>query len=72
MKVDCYLSEYCASQAELDKRLSAALKALHLQAEIVYHTITYDDAVALQIPGSPTIRIDGRDLYPLIADPAVT
>jgi hypothetical protein len=63
MKIDCYLSEHCGSYHELNERISASLKELGLAADVEFHTVcTADDAAALGVPGSPTIRINGRDI----------
>lgn len=63
MTIDCYLSEHCGSYHELRENLDIALRELGLSVEPVFHTVSYDEAVALGIPGSPTIRVNGRDLY---------
>jgi hypothetical protein len=62
MKIDCYLSEQCGSYHELTERISAALRELGRTAEVEFHTICYEDAVSLGITGSPTIRINGKDM----------
>jgi hypothetical protein len=34
-----------------------------IETEVLVHEIlTHEDAVALDFPGSPTIRVDGRDI----------
>jgi hypothetical protein len=72
MKIDCYLSEHCGSYYALDERIATALNELGVGAEVSFHTIYYEDAVALSIPGSPTIRINGRDIAEIKGDPAIT
>ena len=72
MKIDCYLSEHCGSYHQLQENISAALRELGLQAEIGYHTIYYEDAVRLGIIGSPTIRVNGRDLFEVTGTPGIT
>jgi hypothetical protein len=72
MKFDCYLSEHCGSYHSLRENLYRALKHLGLTAEIDFHTIYYDEAVALDIKGSPTIRLDGSDLFPIEGSPSIT
>jgi hypothetical protein len=62
MIIDCYLSEYCGSHHELRENLTRALVALGRTADVRFHTVTYDEAVALGIKGSPFLRIDGRDI----------
>jgi hypothetical protein len=63
MKTDCYLSEHCGSYYQLRENIGRALQELGSKAEVVYHTMTYDEAVSLGIAGSPTIRLDGKDLF---------
>jgi len=67
MKIDCYLSEHCSSFYELRENIGKAVTELGITADIEFHTVYYDDAVALDIKGSPTIRLDGKDLFETIA-----
>jgi len=62
MTIDCYLSEQCGSYHELRENLGRALAELGRSAEVRFHTVSYDEAVALGVNGSPFLRIDGRDL----------
>jgi hypothetical protein len=63
MKIDCYLSEHCGSYYELRDNIGSALQELGLDAEVAFHTVSYDEAVSLGITGSPTIQLDGNDLF---------
>jgi hypothetical protein len=72
MKIDCYLSEHCGSYYQLRDNLGHALKELGSSAEVVYHTISYDEAVSLGITGSPTIRLNGMDLFEGGGSPGIT
>ncbi len=72
MKIDCYLSEHCGSYHELTERIEGALGELGLTAEVKFHTIYYEDAVSLGIMGSPTIRINGRDIEEPSGSPGLT
>ena len=72
MRIDCYLSEHCGSFHTLDQRIKEALGDLGRTADVVFHTVYYDDAVALKIPGSPTIRINGTDIVEIQGDPSIT
>jgi hypothetical protein len=62
MQIDCFLSEHCGSYHELNEHIGRALTELGLDADVRFHTVTYEEAVARQLRGSPTIRIDGKDL----------
>ncbi len=72
MQIDCYLSEHCGSYHQLRETIHAALAGLSLRAAVAFHTVTYDEAVAMDIKGSPEIRLDGRDLFDISGPPAVT
>ena len=63
MKIDIYMSELCGSYHTLRENLARALTELAVAADITYHTIYYEDAISLNIKGSPTIRINGRDVF---------
>lgn len=62
MKIDCYISEGCGSYHQLRENIEKALAEVSEQAEVAFHTVYYDDAVALGIKGSPFIRINGKDM----------
>ncbi len=72
MKIDCYLSEHCGSYHALNERIKTALKELDLVADVTFHTIYYEDAVTLGIKGSPTIRINGKDIEDSPGSPGIT
>jgi predicted thioredoxin/glutaredoxin len=72
MKIDCYLSEHCGSYYQLRENIHAALQELGLVVEVVFHTVSYDEAVSLGITGSPTIRLDGKDLFEGGSSPGIT
>lgn len=71
MKIDCYLSEHCGSYHQLRENIHAALQELGLNVAVVFHTISYDEAVRLGIIGSPTIRVDGDELFPGSGSPGI-
>jgi hypothetical protein len=65
MKIELLISPGCSSREETEKALREALSELAPEATI--QTIVVDSsekAAALRFPGSPTVRIDGRDLEP--------
>jgi len=72
MKIDCYLSEHCGSYYQLRENIGHALQELGLDAEVDFYTISYDEAVSLGISGSPTIRLDGMDLFGGGGSPGIT
>ncbi len=65
MKIDVYWWECCPSHPEALALLRQVLAERGLDAEVELHEVRSDDeAVQLRFPGSPTIRIDGRDIDP--------
>jgi hypothetical protein len=72
MKIDCYLSEHCGSYYQLRENISQALQEMGLDAKVAFHTVSYDEAVSLGISGSPTIRLDGMDLFEGGGSPGIT
>ena len=72
MKIDCYLSEHCGSYYQLRENIGHALQELGLDTEVAFHTVSYDEAVSLGIAGSPTIRLDGMDLFEGGGSPGIT
>ena len=63
MKIDCYLSAHCGSYYQLRENIGYALQELGLDAEVAFHTVSYDEAISLRISGSPTVRLHGMDLF---------
>jgi hypothetical protein len=64
MKIYCYLSKDCASENALRENIIQALNLEAIDAELVFHRITADEAEVLGLKGSPTVLIDGRDIQP--------
>lgn len=65
VKVEFLFWEECPSHAEAKALLEQVLdeRAIHVPIE-VREVRTHEDAIELAFPGSPTIRIDGRDVDP--------
>ena len=75
MKVEVYWWEGCPSTPEALELLQNVLAAKGLDAEVEIREVrTDEEALELGFPGSPTIRIDGRDVDPVgaAARPALT
>ncbi|MEJ2183677.1 MAG: hypothetical protein P8Y66_09145 [Nitrospirota bacterium] len=64
MTVECYLSPGCASEEALRANLEAALTAEGLRAEVRFLRVGEAEAARLGLRGSPSVRIDGRDVEP--------
>ena len=65
MKVELLYWRGCPSYPEAQRQLEALLAGRGVEIEIELREVrTDDEAVALRFPGSPTIRIDGRDVDP--------
>jgi hypothetical protein len=63
LKIDIYTSELCGSYPELRENTDQALAELRVQAEVDYHAVSYDEAIRQGIKGSPSIWINGEDVF---------
>jgi len=75
VRVDFLYWEGCPSHPEARELLREVLAALGAEAEVVEREVTSQaEADELAFPGSPTIRVDGRDVDPAGASarPALT
>ncbi len=64
-KVELLFWKECPSYPEALALLDQVLRERGVDAEIeVREVFTHEDAVELGFPGSPTIRVDGRDVDP--------
>jgi len=65
VKIELYFWEGCPSYPEARELLEEVLAERGLDEPIeMREVVTPEDAAALAFPGSPTIRIDGRDVDP--------
>lgn len=71
MNIDIYQSEMCGSYYQLRENVEKALAELNVSAEVTYRTVYYDDAVARNIKGSPSIWINGVDAFESGLDPGI-
>jgi hypothetical protein len=65
MRIDCYLSPECASEGAVRTNIELALEREEAHAEVFFHRIDDDEAKAMELSGSPSVFIDGRELQPL-------
>jgi hypothetical protein len=75
VKIEMLFWEGCPSHPEALELLQAVLRERGIEEPIELREVfTLEDAVELGFPGSPTIRIDGRDVDPVGATdpPALT
>jgi hypothetical protein len=75
MNIELYFWEGCPSYPEAEQLLQEVLKERAIEAPIRMREVrTREEAAELEFPGSPTIRIDGRDVDPAGAEmpPALT
>ncbi len=65
MTIELLFWEECPSYPEAKALLQEVLDERGIREPIDMREVrTHDEAVALSFPGSPTIRIDGRDVDP--------
>jgi hypothetical protein len=68
-KIDVYYWEGCPSTPEALELLHDVLDAHGLERAVELHeVVTHEQAEELRFPGSPTIRVDGRDVDPVGAE----
>ncbi len=75
MEIEFLFWEGCPSHPEARDLLDDVLRARGIDATVTPREVkTQEEAEALRFPGSPTIRVDGRDVDPLgeAARPALT
>jgi hypothetical protein len=65
MKIECYLSMGCGSEAELRENVSRAVAGAAPGAEVLFRRITDEEAARLGLRGSPSVLIDGLDIQPV-------
>jgi hypothetical protein len=65
MRVEVLYFDGCPTYLAAEKALREVLAEEGVEAEVELVAVNTDDeARELRIPGSPTIRVDGRDLFP--------
>ena len=65
MKVEVLYFDGCPTYKTATKALQTLLAIEGVEAEVELVAVNNDDeAQRLRFPGSPTIRVDGRDLFP--------
>jgi hypothetical protein len=63
VRIELYFWEGCPSHPEAKALLQQVLDARGIDTPIQMREVrTQEDAIRLAFPGSPTIRIDGRDV----------
>ena len=68
MKVEILYFDGCPTYETATKTLRAVLAEEGVEADIELVAVdTDEDARRLKFPGSPTIRVDGKDLFPVSA-----
>ena len=64
MKIDCYISENCSSEEALRKNVMEALRLEEINTTVNFHKISEREALKLGLLGSPSVRINGKDILP--------
>jgi hypothetical protein len=65
VRIDFLFWRECPSHPEARALLREVMKERGVEAEVVEREVlTQDEAEELAFPGSPTIRVDGRDVDP--------
>ena len=65
MRIDFLFWRECPSHPEARALLREVMEERNVEADLVEHEVlTQGEAEELAFPGSPTIRVDGRDIDP--------
>jgi hypothetical protein len=75
VRIELLYWEGCPSYPEAKALLEDVLRERGIDTPVELREVrTHEEAVSLRFPGSPTIRIDGRDVDPVGAEamPALT
>jgi len=65
VRIDFLFWRECPSHPEARALLREVLEERNVEADLVEHEVlTQGEAEELAFPGSPTIRVDGRDIDP--------
>ena len=65
-KVELLYFDGCSGYRKAEQSLKDALSREGVRSEVELVTVNTDEeAGALEFPGSPTVRLDGRDLFPM-------
>lgn len=66
MRVEVLYFDGCPTYVAATRILQEALSELGVKAEVELVAVNTDEeARGLRFPGSPTLRVDGRDLFPV-------
>ena len=66
MKIEILYFDGCPSYQAAEETLRRVLAERGIGAAVELVAVdTYEEAQRLRFPGSPTIRLDGRDLFPV-------
>jgi hypothetical protein len=64
MNIDCYLFQGCGSEEALRENIAQAIAIEKVKAEVNYHKIDDEKALALGLSGSPSVFVDGEEIQP--------
>ncbi len=64
MKIECYISQGCSSLEQLKTNIEQALKEGGSEAKTYYYRISDEKAMEMKLTGSPTILVNGNDIFP--------
>jgi hypothetical protein len=65
MNIDCYLSPGCGAEEGLRENIARALTLTEVEAQVNFHRIEDEEAIALGLSGSPSVFINSKELQPL-------
>jgi Thioredoxin domain len=71
LRIDIYTSEFCGSHLELRENTDRAVEELRVQAEVIFHSVSYNEAVRRRIKGTPSIWINDKDVFESGLEPGI-
>jgi hypothetical protein len=64
MKIECHMSQSCGAEYELRENILQALALEGVKAEVDFYRLNDREAELLGLRGSPSVRINGKDIQP--------
>jgi hypothetical protein len=64
MNIECYLFHGCGSEETLRENVARAIAIEKVKAQVNYHKVDDEKALALGLSGSPSVFVDGKEIQP--------
>jgi hypothetical protein len=64
MRIDCFISERCASEDALKENIANALRLEAVEAQVGFYRLGDEEAAGKGLRGSPSVFVDGEEVQP--------